>query len=376
MIKKILFHCFSLLFIVYGLVSCASIPTSKSENSFKINYLDEYVIFNDSIFPDSRIGGLSGIEYHKEQETYYIVCDDAKNPRLYKASISLEKNKLKTITIDQLIKIKDPNNEFLNKNVADLEAIRISGKNKFIFTSEGSIKHNHNPSIFITDTDGNYQSKFKLPSYFLTDNTSKNKPRHNGVFEGLVNDINNKGYWAAMELPLELDGDEPTIKHSGAPVRITHFSTNTNQADFQFTYPLDKLAKDPKEKFGVNGVTGILQLNKNQFLIIERGYAAGYGTQGNTVRIYLSSIQKATNTLGFESLEGEKYSTATKELLFDFESIRNELTDQIVDNIEGITFGPILANGNQSLLLISDNNFNPISEQLNQLILLELIKTP
>ncbi|WP_299248238.1 esterase-like activity of phytase family protein [uncultured Aquimarina sp.] len=375
MIKKIIFHWVSSLCIVYGLVSCASIPNSESGNSFKIRYLDEYVIYNDSIFEGSKIGGLSGIEYHKEQHTYYIVCDDAKNPRFYKASISLEKNKFNKITLDRLIKLKDPNNQFLHKNVADLEAIRTFEKDKFIFTSEGSIKRDYNPAIFITNGAGNYQSKFRLPPYFLTDSTSKNIPRHNGVFEGLVNNINNKGYWAAMELPLKLDGEEPTFDNSGAPIRITHFNVDTNQADFQFTYPLDKLAKDPNEKFGVNGVTALLQLTKNQFLIVERGYAAGYGTQGNTVRIYLTNIQDATNTLDFESLKDKKYQSATKQLLFDFESIRNQLTDQIVDNIEGITFGPILANGNQSLLLISDNNFNPISEQINQLILLELIKT-
>ncbi|WP_299188990.1 esterase-like activity of phytase family protein [uncultured Aquimarina sp.] len=362
------------ILITQILVSCASINNSTVNDSLKLKYLDEHVIYNDSIFEGSRIGGLSAIEYHKEEDTYYFVCDDAKNPRFYKAKISLDNNIIDKIDINQLIKIKDQENQFLENNVADLEAIRIYDKNKFILSSEGSIKNKYDPTIFITDIDGNYKSKFQLPSYFLTGDNSKNQPRHNGVFEGLVNDINNKGYWAAMELPLELDGDEPTFDKSGAPVRITHFNVKTKTADFQFTYPLDKLAKDPKGKFGVNGVTGLLQLNKSQFIIIERGYAAGYGTQGNTVRIYLANIKDATNTVAFEFLKNKKYQLATKQLLFDFETIRNQLTNQIVDNIEGITFGPILANGNQSLLLISDNNFNPTSEQINQLILLEVLK--
>ncbi|WP_299251633.1 esterase-like activity of phytase family protein [uncultured Aquimarina sp.] len=363
-------------FLCDFMVSCGSTINLPKKSTIQINYLDEYIIYNDSIFEGSKIGGLSGIEYHKEQDAYYVVCDDAKNPRFYKTSISLENDKFSAVTVDQLIKIKDQHHQFLNKNIADLEAIRTFGINKFIFTSEGSIKHNYNPAIFITDATGNYETKFQLPSYFLTDSNSVNKPRHNGVFEGLVKDIRNNGYWAAMELPLELDGQEPTVDNSGAPVRITHFNINTNQADFQFTYPLDKLAKDPKEKFGVNGITALQQLTENQFLIVERGYAAGYGTQGNTVRIYLTNTQDVTNTVDFESLKSKEYQSATKQLLFDFESIRSQLTNHIVDNIEGITFGPILANGNQSLLLISDNNFNPISEQINQLILLELIKNP
>ena len=41
------------------------------------------------------------------------------------------------------------------------------------------------------------------------------------------------------------------------------------------------------------------------------------------------------------------------------------------DNIEGITLGPILPNGNRSVILVSDNNFSPT--QQSQFMLLELI---
>ncbi|MDH7448293.1 esterase-like activity of phytase family protein [Aquimarina sp. 2201CG14-23] len=364
----------TILLVSILMLSCSSGNIQK-RNSIRIKYLDEYVIYNDSIFKGSKIGGLSGIEYHKQKEKYLLVCDDAKNPRFYEATLSIDNKEITNITINNLTNIKDLKNQFYDKKVLDLEAIRVFDKNQLIFTSEGSIKQHANPSIFITDTSGNSQENYRLPSYFLTNTNSKNKPRHNGVFEGLVSDIQNTGYWAAMELPLELDGTEPSFKDSGAPVRITHFNTSTKKADHQFTYPLDKLAKDPKGKFGVNGVTGLLQLTTQEFLIIERGYAAGYGTQGNTVKIYLATIDGVTNTLNFESLEDRKYNVAHKELLFDFESIRNQLTNQIVDNIEGITFGPILANGNQSLILVADNNFNPVTKQINQIILLEIINT-
>lgn len=45
----------------------------------------------------------------------------------------------------------------------------------------------------------------------------------------------------------------------------------------------------------------------------------------------------------------------------------------MVDNLEGIAFGPKLLNGNQTLIIISDNNFSSWTRQLNQVILLELI---
>lgn len=376
MSTKTILHYITLLFIVYSLVSCTSLTTGSQENPFKIKYLDEYVIYNDSIFEGSKIGGLSGIDYAPKQDVYYLACDDPTNPRFYKTSILIENNSFSKITIDTLVKLKDTTNQFLLSNTLDLESIRIFGENNLIFSSEGSIKKNQDPSIFITDNSGNYLDKYILPPNFLTDSSvTKNKPRHNKVLEGLALDHKGSGYWVAMEGTLALDGEMPTFTNLGSPIRITHFDTTTQQADDQFTYPLDKIAKDPKGKFGVNGITGLLQLNKNQFLCLERGYAAGYGSQGNTVRIYLADTKNSTNTLPFLSLKDQQPIVAKKKLLFDFESIRNQLTDHIVDNIEDITFGPTLPNGNQSLILVSDNNFNPTNIQINQFILLELIKT-
>jgi hypothetical protein len=41
-----------------------------------------------------------------------------------------------------------------------------------------------------------------------------------------------------------------------------------------------------------------------------------------------------------------------------------------IDNIEGVTFGPKLANGKQSLLFVSDNNFS--DQQKTQVLLFEV----
>ena len=43
-----------------------------------------------------------------------------------------------------------------------------------------------------------------------------------------------------------------------------------------------------------------------------------------------------------------------------------------IDNVEGITFGPKLANGNQSIIFISDNNFS--DKQKTQIFLFEVVE--
>lgn len=125
----------------------------------------------------------------------------------------------------------------------------------------------------------------------------------------------------------------------------------------------------------LNGVTAILEYEKNKFFIIERIYQNGYGSYGNVVSIFKASIDhRSTNTLEFQSLKKNKYISLKKELLLDFKSIQNKLKDSIIDNIEGITFGPKLSNGNSSLILVSDDNFQIYGKQLNQFILLEIIE--
>jgi hypothetical protein len=47
--------------------------------------------------------------------------------------------------------------------------------------------------------------------------------------------------------------------------------------------------------------------------------------------------------------------------------------DGIIDAIEGISFGPVLENGNQSLLFVSDDHFQIYGKQLNRFILFEIV---
>jgi hypothetical protein len=49
----------------------------------------------------------------------------------------------------------------------------------------------------------------------------------------------------------------------------------------------------------------------------------------------------------------------------------NELKLPRVDNLEGISLGPVLPNGHASLVLVSDDNFG--KDQVTQLLLFELI---
>lgn len=332
-----------------------------------LKFLNEFVVKDSLRFKNTIIGGISGIDFNNNQ--YYMVVDDAKNPRVLIGNIFVKNDSIKSVDFKTIIQI-DTTSQFYKNNILDIESVFVEN-HQINLVSEGSINKGKNPSVFKIDSLGKFIESAKIPAYFYAG--SKAKPKHNGTFEGSSKSYDKKGFWVAMEAPLEADGEESTFYETQSPIRITYFDKKTTSATKQFTYQLEKIDKPAKGKVNLNGVTAILEYTENSFFVVERIYQSGYGSFGNTVRIFKATInEKTTNTLTLQSLKEEKYITLKKELLFDFTDIKEVLTDKIIDNIEGITFGPVLSNGNRSLILVSDDNFQIYGKQLNQFLLLEI----
>ena len=97
---------------------------------------------------------------------------------------------------------------------------------------------------------------------------------------------------------------------------------------------------------------------------MERSYSTG--TQACTIKVFLCDLKNATNVKNHPSLQNQKLELASKKLILNMDDL-----GIFIDNIEGLTFGPKLSNGNQSLLFVSDNNFS--DKQKTQLLVFELV---
>lgn len=358
-----------LLGVLLVTIGCKSSRVGSTEN-VQLRFLDDYVIPADLEIGDTEVGGLSDIDFHKG--SYFLVSDDPVEPRFYKAQIDLEGEKISDINIEEVVKI-DQKDKALRSAHLDLEGILFNAEEEtFYFSSEGAINKGKDPMLFETDTTGSFLESFEVPENLLAE--SVKEPRNNGSFEGLARAYDGQGIWAAMELPLVTDGPKPKLIRTKSPVRITYFDKETGEAIKQFPYRLEPIAKIPWLYFAVNGVTDLLEYEPDKFLVIERGFASGHGMKGNTVRIFDVDANLGTNTLDRDNLRVTFYNPAEKELLYDFKWAKKYLDQKVIDNIEGVTFGPVLPNGNKTLILISDNNFNSIGKQLNQVILMEFIQ--
>lgn len=365
-------------------VSCKTAQKTVAHHSgdFHIKYLDQYTIPHGLKFKDTWVGGLSGIDYDTSSHQYYIISDErsATTPsRFYTATIHIDKNKIKSVDFTSVHSLQNRYGQFfpsIKENpveAADPESIRYNPvKKNLVWTSEGDKAQRNgnmvivNPSIYEMDLTGNYLDSFELAQNLLM-KAGEAGPRTNGVFEGSAFDGDATHLYVSVEEPLFEDGARADVDNAGAPIRITKFDVAKRKPVAQYAYLLDAVARKPipATAFRVNGVPEILWLSKDKLLVIERSFSTGY--LKCAIKIFVADLAKATNVLEEASLKNAtKYRPVQKKLVFNFDSIGGH-----IDNVEGVSFGPVLPNGHRSLLFIADNNFQWL--QKSQVFLFEVL---
>ncbi len=108
-----------------------------------------------------------------------------------------------------------------------------------------------------------------------------------------------------------------------------------------------------------NGIVEILALNNQSLLTLERSWDnVKQKVTSRIFKIHLTGtalIPANATDKQIDEIEGLK-----KHLILDLDSIIGNLSPgfRILDNFEGMAFGPTLANGNRTLLIVSDNNYS------------------
>jgi hypothetical protein len=381
--KSIIFFCSGIL-LLFGNAAGQKPPhLPAAENIKALKFLGQYVIPFNTQYKNTTVGGLSGIDYDAKNNLYYLICDDRsdRNPaRFYTAKFFITKKGIASVSFTgvtnmlQPDKTVYPNNKKDAFHTPDPEAIRYSPITKqLVWSSEGEriVKENDtvlaNPSVTVIDKKGLFKNTFDLPAIFNMKATA-NGPRQNGVFEGMSFANNYKTLFVNIEEPLYEDGPRADTADNNAYIRILKFDAASKKNTAQYAYELDPVAHpaNPVTAFKVNGVPDILSIGNNKLLVIERSFSTG--RLACTIKIYIADIAAATNISNINSLQADtNFIPATKKLLLNMDSL-----GIYTDNIEGVTFGPLLPNGHNTLLFIADNNFNPL--QQSQVFLFEVIE--
>ena len=369
----------ALLFIFSSCSSSKSSQNSKDISHLK--FLSSYIIPYNYQYNHTTVGGLSGIDYNPVKNEYYCISDDRSDKnaaRFYTMGITLNDNKIDSVYFLKSTFLKGPDGKDYPSSqlnpyrTPDPECLRYDANNNtFIWGSEGekiiSSEKNIlvNPAITIIDSQGNYIDTFSLPRQMLM-TTHNYGPRRNGVFEGLTFLDNYKSLLVSVEVPLLQDGAEAGTGDSSGIIRMIKFDVASRKPVAQYAYKIDPVAHPPLpfSGFRINGISDILSLGKGKLLVIERSFSNG--RLSCTVKVYLASLDNATNVQSFDSLKAKNnFQIINKKLILNMDNL-----GIYIDNIEGVTFGPTLPDGKRSLIFIADNNFNPLEQ--SQVLLFEV----
>ena len=379
-----LFRTLSFISLVLILFSCVTTKkvTQPSANIKSLKYVGGYEIPFNFKYKNTTVGGLSGIDYDGKNDVYYLISDDRNdhNPvRFYEAHIFFTQNGIDSLVFIDVKSILQPNGKIYPDrshdrfNNPDPEAIRYNPVSKQLaWSSEGEkiIKANDtllvDPFVILIKPNGKFIDSFILPGNLKMQAIEKG-PRRNEVLEGITFADNYKTLYANIEDPLYEDGPRAGLTENKAFIRIYKFDIKGKKNIAQYAYKLEPVAypAKPDTAFKLNGVSEILSLGNDKLLVMERSFSTGL--LPCTIKLFIADLNGATDIRTVTLKDNRSFTPAKKSLLLNMDDL-----GIYIDNIEGVTFGPLLPNGHKTLLFVADNNFTVLEK--SQVLLFEVIE--
>lgn len=363
------------------LVTSCAIPQIKAEDRLfipvTVELLDVYNLPPQE-FEGTTVGGISALVYDRPRDRLYALSDDRSRfgpARFYTLAVTLggsaSQPRFDTVSIEAVTPLLDAAGNPYPKGSIDPEGMALSPRDSLFIGSEGDVGQNAPPFIGEFDRQtGRAIATLPLPERYLPDDPDQatRGVQNNLSLEALTVAGTSSGagmiepfrLFAATESALVQDyNDDPSQPLNS---RFLHYLIGDDQSTLiaEHRYPLDL---EPSGAV-VNGLTALLAIDPGgHFLALERAF----GLRGMQVKLYQLATGGATDTSTIPSLQGDVsgISPIRKQLVLDFAE-----TSLAVDNLEGMTLGPRLPDGSQSLLLVSDNNLE--ADRATQLILLRL----
>lgn len=341
--------------------------SADRQNVVDIEFLGEVTFPTGYDFEGSTVGGLSGLAYDAEENVYYALSDghsDTNPARYYELTIDIADGNFEPgdVQFTEVVTLLTPAGTIFPPLTIDPEAIALVGDGTIFVSSEGDVSGNLpepvNPFINQFQLTGQQVATLTIPSHYLPG--ASTGIRHNLAFESLTITPNGRYLFSATENALRQDGPSANLEQQSLS-RLLQYDLATGEVVGEFVYVVDPVSYTPvpTDGFRVNGLTDLLALDNNgTFLALEREFSAGVG---HHVKLYEVGTQGALDVHTVDNLLWEAGGNVpfeidpavSKKLLLDFTTI---LTT--TDNLEGLAFGPLLPDGRQSLIVMSDNNFN------------------
>lgn len=317
--------------LIFILLVVFSVGAQEIEE-LHLEFFGEASISSLMTFDDVLVGGLSGITYDPQSGAYYAISDASEQyvllgaPRFYTLDIALDAEDGVQVEILAMQMIRpSADADFYPEGSVDAEGIR------FLAASGNLLWINENdsdgvPALRIMQVDGLTIQAYPLPENYTSE------LRDNKALEALA--ISPDGTRIYLGTENGLQQEDANLS------RILMLEAESGEALAEWVYPLEDIHG--------NGLTELLALDEDTLLALERAYSRGVG---NTIHLFTVDVSEEEHPL-------EK----TPVLALHEGDYGLDL-----DNIEGMTWGEDI-NGQRTLILVSDNNFNPPSQPTTQFL--------
>lgn len=354
-------------------LSSCSLPQVKAEDRLflplTLEFLGRYQLPSQT-FEDTQIGGLSGLTYDRQTNRLYAISDDRSKfapTRFYTLKLDLAPDPasgIGNITVERVTMLKNENGEPFAVGSLDPEGIALSPRRSLFIASEGDPDQSIAP--FIDEFElatGDWRGRLPIPNRYLpqTDAGTALGVQTNQGFEALTLNAGSYGntqvepfrLFAATEAALHQDL-LPNLPTAPQPtyLRFLHYLIDADRSLLlaEHVYPIDPLPATDENL----GLSELLVLDQGgHFLSLERAF----GLTGFSGKIFQLATGGATDISSIPGLAGDitGLTPIYKRLVLDLSDLGIPL-----DNFEGMTLGPQLPDGSASLILVSDDNFNPL----------------
>ncbi|WP_416670531.1 esterase-like activity of phytase family protein [Egbenema bharatensis] len=406
----------SFLILVLGLtllLSSCNLPQVKAEDRLflevSLDFLGEYRLPKLS-FDGTRVGGLSGITYDRQLDRFYAISDDRSEhspARFYTLKLNLNPDRfaateidpqaidpqaidpqasetisgIQSVDVEKVTPLLDQAGNAFERGTIDLEGIALSPRHSLFIASEGVSRRNIPPFVAEFDLEtGAWLGQLPTPDRYLPATTEAGAPigvQDNLGFEALTISANGYGVgeiepfriFAATESALHQDLPAPDqsssaeTESSQLPARMVHYLVSENRSTLLSEHLY--LVEPPPERATMNGLAELVTLDQGgHFLSLERSFGL---LTGFNAQIFQLAIGGATDISSIPELKGD-----TAGIVSIYKQLELNLAELGIplDNLEGMAIGPRLPDGTQSLVLVSDDNFNLL--QSTQFLLFRL----
>lgn len=369
------------LFVLLSLLTLyCSTPALAQDRVFldlSLEFLGKYQLPKTD-FMNTPVGGLSAITYDRRRDSFLAVSDDPSlfaAARFYTLNIAFNSTSesrigIQKINIESVTFLTDKDGQTFAEGTITPKGIAITPERTVFISGYSATKDRTIPFIQEFDINGKMLQNLPIPERYFP-NAIDEQEQSKGIqqtsaFESLT--FNPTGTIPTSGEPVNLftatssalvQDQEPPSSQKKASSRFLHYliSLGAPVLIAEYSYPLAPTLHDAT----LNSLVELLSVDRGgHFLSLERSREQlGVGE-----KIFQIATGGASDTSRINTLKGEIKSIRPikKKLLLDL----NELGISL-DNLQGMTLGPRLRDGTQSLLLVSNNNFN--NQQTTQFLL-------